>query len=262
MKINPKKGFLTLLAIIIGLSSIGVVAADTLTDSLWVDTNMCSEVDPITGLTCDEIEENPDQDIYYVVSSSHFDDAIWAKAHQDPETVRWDAAHIKFIVKYNSNEIPRDEFGLEKALGAPMTHDEIMAYLGDPLNGFFDPDYYIDHPLMPVVPLEEIMPILPEELLPAEQEVPIVEEEVPTEITPEVDMGEVLGEETDLPEEGGSPEEVVPVGEVTDPDETTEVEPDGQVTEDGAEESVSNSEPSQEFEQETPPEPDPAPVNP
>ncbi len=207
MKTIFKKGFLTILAIIIGLSSIGVVAAETLSDSLWADTNMCSEVDPKTGLTCDEIDENPDQDVYYVVISSHFDDAIWETAHQDPETARWDDAHTKFIVKYNSNEIPRSEFGLEKALGVPMSHSEIIAYLNDPLNGFFDAEYYLEHPLIPLVPLEEVLPLVPEELLPILPEEPI---------TPLIE-DPIVTEEPILPPVDGEP--VVPVEEVPPVDE-------------------------------------------
>ena len=203
-----KKSLYILIAVVLGLSSIGVVAADSLSESLWVDTNMCSEVDPKTGLTCNEINDNPGQDIYYVVTSSHVNDAIWETAHQDPGTVRWDITGTKFIVKYNSDEIPRAEVGIEKALGAPMNHAEVLAYLDNPLNGFFDPEYYIDNPLIPVIPIEEV-PLIPVDEIPVLPEEPVDPAEDPEVVTTptedptaETSTGEVLGEvDSGIPEE-------------------------------------------------------------
>lgn len=98
----------------------------TLGTIIWITTGGCLGVDSSTGLTCSELKENPGQDIYFIVDSSDFNDAIWESAQQNLETVRWNVAHDKFVVKYNAKDVPRGETGLTKALNNPMTNSEIL----------------------------------------------------------------------------------------------------------------------------------------
>lgn len=190
MNIFIKKRIIKIILIIILVFSSGVIAAEVLNDSIWVDTGMCANEDPKTGLTCYELQENPEQDVYYVVKSSKLNDNIWESAHQNPNSVRWDYWRTKFIVKYNAREIPRSEFGLDKALGSPMNHDEILAYLNDPLNGFYNPEEY-DYSLLPV-------PV----------DAPIVAEEPPLEEIPQIEILPEVIEQTDNPAETNPTEEV------------------------------------------------------
>lgn len=102
---------------------------------LWA-TDGCLIADPATGMTCEEYEANPDQDVYFIVASSDFNEEIWASSHQHPETVRWNNDHTQFVVKYDAKSVPRDEvdgvFTPGRPLGNPMNGDEILEALNDP----------------------------------------------------------------------------------------------------------------------------------
>lgn len=108
---------------------LGLTTATAVSDAIWADTLFCTVVDPKTGMTCGEINENPNHDVYYIVDDSDYNDEIWASAQQRPETVRWNLDGDKFIVKYNVKDVPRDQVGLAKALQNPMTNDEILEVL-------------------------------------------------------------------------------------------------------------------------------------
>ena len=97
--------------------------------SILISTIGCVGVDGPTGLTCEELVENPGTDIYFIVDSSDFNDEIWESAQQDPDTVRWNVAETQFIVKYNAQDVPRDETGFLKALNNPMLVEDIRGVI-------------------------------------------------------------------------------------------------------------------------------------
>lgn len=109
---------------------LGTTAGTVASDALLADTAFCTTPDPKTGLTCQEIKDNAEADVYYIVNQGHFDNpALWENSHQDPATVRWNANQTKFIIKYDAPEIPRNEVGALNSLIGPMNHDEIMEEL-------------------------------------------------------------------------------------------------------------------------------------
>ena len=112
----------------------------TLGTILYVATGSCSGIDDVTGLTCEQIKENPEQDVYFTVDVSDFNDNLWEKSQQKPETVRWNLDNDKFIIKYNIKDIPREETGFSKALNNGKTQEEITEIIRDKDNGWIDPD--------------------------------------------------------------------------------------------------------------------------
>ena len=110
------------LTIILGLSG-----AMTYSDALWADTAFCTVTDPKTGYTCEEMRENPELDVYYVVDAVYFNDAtLWETSHQNPETVRWNTSQTQFILKYDGLEVPRGEVGANLGLHNPKNHQQIL----------------------------------------------------------------------------------------------------------------------------------------
>lgn len=100
----------------------------TIGTALYLATGGCSGMDTATGLTCEELVENPDQDVYFVVSSTYFNDpTIWETAQGTPETSRWNVAENAFFIKYNAKDVPEDQTGFLKPLNNPMTGEEASA---------------------------------------------------------------------------------------------------------------------------------------
>lgn len=109
--------------------SLGVAGA-AVSDAIVLDTAFCTIPDPKTGMTCSEVSENPEQDVYYIVDGAYIDDAeLFAMAHQDPETVRWNIAHTAFILKFDASELPRNLFGGGQALHDPKSNTEMKEVL-------------------------------------------------------------------------------------------------------------------------------------
>lgn len=119
---------------------LGTTAGTVASDALWADTAFCTIPDPKTGLTCQEIKNNAEEDVYYVVDQADFyNETLWINSQQDPETVRWNADQSKFILKYDAPAIPRSEVGGPNSLQGPMNHEEIMQELTKP-EWLIDPD--------------------------------------------------------------------------------------------------------------------------
>lgn len=118
---------------------------------LWA-TGGCLTPDAATGMTCEEYEENPDRDVYFIVESSDFNEEIWASAHQHPDTVRWNNAGTQFIVKYDAKSVPRDEvdgvFTPGRPLGDPMSGEEVLEAINNS-------DWLLADPDSPVVKVED-----------------------------------------------------------------------------------------------------------
>lgn len=109
--------------------SLGIAGA-AVSDAIIFDTVGCTTTDPKTGLTCEEISENPEQDVYYIVDGAYIEDVeLFQMAHQDPASVRWNLAHDAFILKFDASELPRNLVGAQQALHDPMNHEEIMVVL-------------------------------------------------------------------------------------------------------------------------------------
>lgn len=137
-----------LLATIIILGGGGGAVA--VSDALWADTTFCTQEDSKTGLTCEELQNNPEVDVYYVVNQTHIDDEeLFEMAHQNPETVRWNNAGSQFILKYDGPEIPRGKVGAQLGLHNPKNHEEIV----DILDG--QSWKVVDDPFNPVVKKEK-----------------------------------------------------------------------------------------------------------
>lgn len=130
-----KEQLIASLTLILGLS--GAIAYS---DALEADTVFCTIVDPKTGLTCEQIRDNPELDVYYVVDASYFDDTeLWETSHQDPATVRWNADHTQFLLKYDGVEVPRGEVGRNLGLHNPKNHEQILELMDTPTWRIQDP---------------------------------------------------------------------------------------------------------------------------
>lgn len=90
-----------------------------------------NDIDPITGESYEEIVTNPEKDIYYIFDVANTTEALWEQAHQKPETARYSLDSSKVILKFDIYEVPRTETYPE-----PMTHEQALEYLNDPINGF------------------------------------------------------------------------------------------------------------------------------
>ena len=116
------------LTIILGLSG-----ATAYSDALWADTAFCTKKDSKTEMTCEQIKEKPEQDVYYIVDGAEIENTeLFTNSHQNPDTVRWNLAHTEFILKYDVAEMPRGEFGNKKGLKKSLTHDEVLAIISGP----------------------------------------------------------------------------------------------------------------------------------
>ena len=110
------------LTIILGLSG-----ATAYSDQVWADTVFCTIPDPKTGLTCQQLSQTPEKDVYYIVEASQFSNPdLWANSHQDPATVRWNVANTQFVLKYDGAEVPREEVGILLGLHNPKSQSEIL----------------------------------------------------------------------------------------------------------------------------------------
>ena len=117
------------LASIILIFGIGGTAT-AVSDAFWADTLFCLQPDPKTSLTCEQVKNDPEIDVYYIVNQTHINDQeLFSKAHQHPETVRWNNAHSQFILKYDGLEVPRGQVGALLGLNNPKSHDQIMQTL-------------------------------------------------------------------------------------------------------------------------------------
>lgn len=109
------------------LTDLLMVCGLTIATAIITNTINCSITEVGTGMTCEEIRDNPERDIYYSVSEIYYDtDAIWTDAQQEKETVRWDLAHDNFMIKYNAANAPREQMGALKPLNNPMTGAEAV----------------------------------------------------------------------------------------------------------------------------------------
>lgn len=91
------------------------------------------DVDPVTELTYAEIQANPEQDVYYIISISEInnDERYLEHAHQHQDTLRTSLDGTKAVVKYDVESVVRTV-----DLGEPYTNAEVIEYLRDPENGF------------------------------------------------------------------------------------------------------------------------------
>lgn len=120
---------LVIAALVLSLGITGVAVSD----AIQLDTLGCTIVDPKTGMTCAEVAENPERDVYYIVDGSHIDNIeLFEMAHQNPETVRWNLAHDAFVLKFDASELPRNFAGGQQALHDPMDNTEILEVLQGP----------------------------------------------------------------------------------------------------------------------------------
>lgn len=115
------------------LQKLTAILGATLAGIILTATTGCTGEDPATGMTCEEYEANPEQDVYFIVDDSDFNEEIWQTAHQHPDTARWNNAQTQFVVKYNAKDVPRDEVEVllapNRPLGDPKTADEIREIL-------------------------------------------------------------------------------------------------------------------------------------
>lgn len=108
------------------IAVVGISGA-AVSDAIVFDTILCTITDTKTGLTCSEVSENPEQDVYYIVDEAYIEDEdLFEMAHQDPATVRWNLAHTAFILKFDASELPRDLVGAQQGLHDPMSNEEIL----------------------------------------------------------------------------------------------------------------------------------------
>lgn len=121
-----QKGAVTLQQLIIAFGAI-------VGGSIWVATSNCIGVDPDTGLTCQEVLANPEQDIYYIVDVATVENspASFNSAHEKLSTARHNVAGDKIVMKFDASEVPD---GID--LGDPFSHDAILSWLATPSNGF------------------------------------------------------------------------------------------------------------------------------
>lgn len=120
--------------------TLGLAGALVFSDSLWVDTLLCTIPDPKTNMTCLEISENPERDVYYIVLVADIDndERFLETAHQHRNTLRTSLDGTKAIVKYDVGIVAR---GID--LGEPFTNEEMLEYLQNPVNGFVETEEFV-----------------------------------------------------------------------------------------------------------------------
>ena len=90
-----------------------------------------ADIDPVTQIKYEEIMENPEQDVYYVVDIANIDNGYFETSHQKIDTARKSLDETKVILKYDVGSVFRG-----RELGEPFTHQEILMFISNPENGF------------------------------------------------------------------------------------------------------------------------------
>ncbi len=100
-----------------------------------------ADIDPLTDISYSEIVEKPDIDVYYVVNVADIVGDMENKSMSKLNTARYSLDGKKVILKYNVGDMDRN-IAPEK-YGEPFTNAEILKYLRNPDNGFYDPNEII-----------------------------------------------------------------------------------------------------------------------
>lgn len=97
-----------------------------------------ADTDVVTGITYEEIQRNPERDVYYIVSVDNLQNnsVYFETSHQRSiDTLRKSLDGTRAVIKYDVGTVIR---GVE--LGHPYTNEEMNTYLNNPENGFVNSD--------------------------------------------------------------------------------------------------------------------------
>ncbi len=92
-----------------------------------------ADIDPVTNVKYEEIIDNPERDVYYILPINSITNDYVETSHNDLETARKSVDGTQVILKYDVGTVVR---GVE--LGTPYSHSEILEYIQNIDNGFID----------------------------------------------------------------------------------------------------------------------------
>ena len=100
-----------------------------------------ADIDPLTDISYSEIVEKPDIDVYYIVNVADIVGDMENKSMSKLNTARYSLDGKRVILKYNVGDMDRNV--APEKYGEPFTNAEILKYLQNPENGFYDPNEII-----------------------------------------------------------------------------------------------------------------------
>lgn len=108
----------------------GVVGA-ILGASMMFGLSSAGDIDPKTGVTYEEIVQNPERDVYYNFELDNVNLEYLRTSHQSLETARRSRDNTHAILKFDISEIPRNQ-----EFPTPMNHEEVLEFLSDCANEY------------------------------------------------------------------------------------------------------------------------------